>query len=254
MDCNAQQASVLYYKMAESFFQKSPVKHASATLCTMKDGSVVPGYEGNEADFYTHINFYTMHRALNELLLSKSPPYTFVETGCAAHGTQSTLLWDTFVNKHGGRVFSVDLNPKSVDTVSALVSPKTRVTCDDSVHFLKMFTQQIDFLYLDSYDVDFSKPGDSAFHHWKEFQSCRHLLQPNSIVLIDDTPVHIDWFDDGANNGTHTAFTRLGVTRPIGKGSLVEHELRTGNATHVMHQYQTLWKVHQCFSNVSSLM
>ena len=39
-----------------------------------------------------------MKRSLTEIVKQNKKYYTFVETGCSAHGTKSTLLWDKFVN------------------------------------------------------------------------------------------------------------------------------------------------------------
>ena len=42
--------------------------------------------------------FHTIYKALSELIKQGKNEYIIVETGCSAHGTKSTLLWDKFVN------------------------------------------------------------------------------------------------------------------------------------------------------------
>jgi hypothetical protein len=240
--------------VAEAFFQKMSNKTSHETLATLNDGTLVPGYEGPGVNFYTHINYYTMKAALTLLEQTAKPPYVIVETGCAAHGTKSTLLWDAFVQKHGGRVYSVDLDAGAVRDTNAATSGATTVSCQDSVTYLKNFHEPIDMLYLDSYDVDYLQPAPSAFHHWKEFQACRHLLHTGSVVLIDDTPVSNKWFDQGVNHHLHTYMQSRNIIEPIGKGSLVGRELEAGHATKHAHQYQMLWQVNAPFSNVRALM
>jgi len=240
-------------QVANKFFRLSTVKTPHETLATLSNGDMVAGYEGKNVKHYTHINYYTMSQALRLLADQNLNAYTIVETGCAAHGTKSTLLWDSFVTKYGGHVYSVDLNSAAVEDTRRHVSDQTTVTCNDSVTFLKEFHKPIDMLYLDSYDVDFQKPADSAFHHWKEFSVCRHLLHPGSLVLIDDTPVSPEWFDNGRHNPLYEQFTHQGITHPLGKGSLVALELQSAGASKLMHQYQMLWQVNNKLSNTRTL-
>lgn len=222
-----------------NFFKKQTTKTSHETLATYDDGSLISG--GENGSFYTHINYYTMKTVLEKLLESSKSSYIFAETGCAAHGTKSTLLWDKFVNIFGGKVFSVDLNKGAVDETNNLTSDKTIVTCSDSLLYLPILTEPIDFLYLDSYDVDFLDPLPSAEHHLKEFNAVKHLLHKGSIILIDDTPISRDWFDDAKNS--HLYHTMKDTFNPemSGKGSLVIKELEKMGATKIMHQYQTLW-------------
>ncbi|NQV77770.1 MAG: hypothetical protein HQ490_05375 [Lutibacter sp.] len=49
--------------------------------------------------------------------------------------------------------------------------------------------KKIDLLYLDSWDVDWINPMQSAIHGLNEFSSILNSLRTGSIVLIDDTPV-----------------------------------------------------------------
>ena len=166
-----------------------------------------------------------------------------METGCAAHGTKSTLLWDRFVNIFGGNVFSVDLSIKSVMEARESVSNKTTITHSDSLLYLPQLKSKIDFLYLDSYDVDFLNPRDSAEHHLKEFNCVKHLLEKGSVVLIDDTPSCPEWLDNGQHSSIYRQFKEQFDPNMCGKGSLVNQELEKMGAVKVMHQYQALWIV-----------
>ena len=146
-----------------------------------------------------------------------------------------------FVNKFGGNVYSVDLDNVAVVNANKMTSDKTLVTSSDSVKYLKTFTQPIDLLYLDSYDVDFSNPLPSAQHHLNEFNAVKHLLHKGSIVLIDDTPISANWYDNACSIPENDSRKLNFNPNMSGKGSLVNIELEKMNATKILHQYQSLW-------------
>ena len=232
----------------DMFFHKQSNKTSHETLANVY-GTLIPGFnKENHHDnniFFTHINYYTMKEALRQLIMYNSNlnHFNFVETGCSAHGTKSTLLWDKFVNFYDGSVVSVDLNKHSVDEANASTSDKTDVIHSNSLDYLPKINNMIDFLYLDSYDVDFLNPSPSAEHHLAEFNKIKHLLHKNSIVLIDDTPLTPEWLDDGKNCPIYTTLKGQFKPNMAGKGSLVNQELEKMGATKILHQYQTLWRL-----------
>ncbi len=231
------------FNFFNDFFRKSKFKTSHETLCNHGNELIPGGVSNSSNTFYTHINYHTMKKSL-EVLLEKNPTknnFVFVETGCSAHGTKSTILWDKFINNFGGKVISVDLNEQAVLEARKFVSNKTQIVHSDSLEFLPKINESIDFLYLDSYDVDFLNPRDSAEHHLKEFNCVKHLLNKNSVILIDDTPVSPEWLDHGTNNPIYQDYKRNFNPDMCGKGSLVNLELEKMGATKIMHQYQTLW-------------
>jgi len=235
--------------MIPKFFDIKSNKTSHETLYNSSDGTnLISGYislDNSDKHFYTHICYHTMKLSL-ELLIKNNTnkPSTIVETGCSTNqGTKSTTLWDMFVNKYGGNVYSVDLNKHAVLQANQMTSDNTLVTCKDSVEYLQTFTQPIDFLYLDSYDVDFSNPLPSAQHHLNEFNAVKHLLHKGSIVLIDDTPISADWYDNACNIPENDARRLNFNTDMSGKGSLVNIELEKMNAIKILHQYQSLWEI-----------
>jgi len=223
------------------FFNKQKMKTSHETLAHYNDGKIIPGGDGG--DYYTHICYKTIYRALSELIKQKKDHYTIVETGCSAHGTKSTLLWDNFVNTFGGEVLSVDLNQNAVRLTNNQTTKKTRVFHANSLDYLPTVEEKIDFLYLDSYDVDFLKPLPSAQHHQKEFNCIKHLLHKNSIVLVDDTPVSPEWLDNGKYSPIYDKLKNQFDENMSGKGSLVCNELEKMGASKLMHQYQILWQI-----------
>lgn len=229
----------------DKFFLKTLKKTSHEGLCNINN-KLIPGYKPKENDtdyYFTHINYYSMKEALRQLVLNNpNENYTIVETGCSSWGTKSTILWDKFVNFYDGKVLSVDINPTNAISANNLTSNKTFVNCNDSLIYLPTLNEKIDFLYLDSYDVDFLNPVPSANHHLKEFNCVKHLLHKNSIILIDDTPLSPEWLDNGIYHPIYNEFKQKFNPLVNGKGSFVNTELEKLNAKKILHQYQCLWK------------
>ena len=224
------------------FFHKSNKFTSNETVAYYPDGTIVSGGKPKPQTFYRHICYYTIKEALIQLIKQNKSGYTIVETGCAAHGTKSTLLWDKFVNIFGGKVISVDLNQNAVNETNAKTSSKTTVHCSDSLKILPTLTEKIDFLYLDSYDVDFLNPKPSAVHHLKEFYCVKEILKDDCIILINDTPVSPKWLDSGKRNNLYEKLKKNFDSSMAGKGSLVNHYLSSVGSKKIVHKYQTLWK------------
>jgi len=134
-------------------------------------------------------------RRVFEILEKKNQDYyLIVETGCArlagnfAGDGMSTVLFDDFVNHHDGRVVSVDINRSHCMTAQSLVTKKTTVYCEDSVSFLWKYDPPIpiDLLYLDSFDINFSKPHPAMLHHLKELCAIIKHLKEGTLVVVDD--------------------------------------------------------------------
>lgn len=228
--------------LVDSFFHKSDTYSWNETTAYYPDGTIVSGGSHKPGTFYRHICYYTIKEALTHLVTLNKSEYTIVETGCASHGTKYTLIWDRFVNIFGGKVISVDLNQTAVNDTNAVSSSRTSVYCSDSLEFLPNLTEKIDFLYLDSYDVDFLNPKPSADHHLKEFYCVKELLSDNCIILIDDTPISPEWLDGGKRNHLYNKLKHTFNPDLSGKGSLVNHYLSQVSSEKIDHKYQVLWK------------
>jgi predicted O-methyltransferase YrrM len=121
--------------------------------------------------------------------------YHIVETGTMRNpgnwkDGQSSFLFTEFVRHHGGSVRSVDINPEAVDVANdAVDSEHFHATCNDSVTWLKSLGESlnnVDFFYLDSYDVKWADDHLSAEHHLQEFLAIEPHLKPGAVVAIDD--------------------------------------------------------------------
>jgi hypothetical protein len=127
------------------------------------------------------------------LLECKEGPFEIIETGTLRNpgnwkDGQSTFLFSLLVDDFGGSIKSVDLNEEAC-TISKnfITSPNVTVSCANSLVWLnEQDLKNVDFFYLDSYDVDYSNDVDSAEHHLQEFLIIEPNLKENSIVAIDD--------------------------------------------------------------------
>ncbi len=189
-----------------------------------------------------HMNRESMTYALS---LLESNPAQIIETGVSCRGTDSTRLFDAYVRSLGG-FGSVDIDPQVVSDVQADLSDRSTVICDDSVAFLERIAEQkenspVEFVYLDSYDVDFLNPLPAANHCLDEFFAILPALRPGAIVLIDDSPSEIDLLppSSDAHKAARNALANFGVLP--GKGMLVESALRAQGVQRLRMGYQALY-------------
>ena len=82
-----------------------------------------------------------------------------IETGTSAWGTDSTRLWDTYIRKFGGELYSVDIREEASQALIGQMSRRSRLIVDDSVSFLSKWNGGCpDLYYLDSWDLDLAAP------------------------------------------------------------------------------------------------
>jgi hypothetical protein len=98
----------------------------------------------------------------------------------------STLLFDTFVDYHGGVVLSVDIDPEAC----GLAKENTyfaEVIESDSVEFLGTLEGKVDLLYLDSYNIeDWNNDWAPAAHHLKELFAAKNCIKEGTMIVVDD--------------------------------------------------------------------
>jgi len=157
-----------------------------------------------------HFNTYSDSKHVNkdmfELLLKKFSGLSIniLETGSAAHGTKSSILFANYVKIFGGRFDTVDTNPKIKDYYGFLESNNVRFHTDDSLNFINNLEDRIinelDLIYLDSFDLDIDNPAQSQEHGLNEFLLLNEKLKKGAILSIDDTPINYDLFGNTENN------------------------------------------------------
>lgn len=140
----------------------------------------------------------TFKRTLD--LLDSVKAKTIIETGTSReglHGAKSngaaTIVFGKWAKLNNAFLHSVDISENSVTAAQAEVDRQglqthVKIHLSDSLAFLDDFKEQVDFLYLDSYDYsnDIEVQKKSQEHHLKEFIAIEAQLHDNSLVLIDD--------------------------------------------------------------------
>lgn len=189
----------------------------------------------------------TMTLALKSLNQSEA---IIVETGTSAWGTKSSLLFDSYVSNYGGRFLTVDIRPSAGLGLLAQSSNRTSFFCDNSIDFLgslKNLNKRVDLFYLDSMDVNWTDPLESAVHGFHEFLIIYPYLKTfGGYLLIDDTPKDIRTFERYFEDPTlRTKFSNF-INRYNflpGKGGLVKEWLvKNRIGREIDHQYQLLWE------------
>ena len=118
---------------------------------------------------------------------------TFFETGSSANwGANSSLLFDSYVNKFGGKLITVDIREDANRYLNSKFSKKSFSFIENSLDFIKTYDQSffktIDLVYLDSYDLDINNPEPSMNHCLQEFLLLDERIKVGSLIAIDDTP------------------------------------------------------------------
>lgn len=182
-------------------------------------------------------------KIFQELEKKDDKNFFIVETGCMrpdwgelAFGDDgaSTYIFDKFVNYYEGEVLSVDINQNNVLHAQKFVSSKTKIFCSDSVKFLWNIsaTKKIDFLYLDSYDLEPHNPFQSQLHHMKELCAISKNLKPGSIVVVDDNM-----------NNPHFEYIWSSVDFKGGKSGFIKKFMENIDAELLFDEYQIGWKI-----------
>ena len=191
--------------------------------------------------------------------LDKLPdPITIVETGCLRvkdnfeGDGQSTLLFDVYTQFRGNnsKVYTVDINPQATKNCSQVVSKNVHIETGDSVGYLNKLTKIFvdkkitpSLFYLDSFDLNWRSPEESAQHHLKELVSIKSTLNLDTLVVVDDSPISGYLQESEAKKG-NLDFVPFGlVPKPTisGKGYLIhQYAMQTG-AKLLFSNYQTGW-------------
>jgi hypothetical protein len=145
----------------------------------------------------------TFRRAFDLVLQRTGALRTLVETGCVREKNDysagySTVVFGEFLMRHGGRLYSVDVNPRNVEICRKLTrryAALITVLVADSIAFLREWPRShpgtpIDLLYLDSFDYPLApedgSPEPSQQHCLGELEAALPSLSERAVVLIDD--------------------------------------------------------------------
>ena len=186
-------------------------------------------------------------RLMFEYLDQQSGPILIIETGVArqpdnwAGDGQSTVLFDRYVTARGpdSHVHAVDISADSVMACRSMVGSQTTVHLQDSVKFLDELARDADGLrpnlvYLDSYDLDWDYWFPSAAHCIKEFAAITPLLNPDTLLVTDDSPPVTHILESGER-------TIIAPSKIAGKGRLLAEYANQIGVLPYFAQYQAGW-------------
>ena len=182
----------------------------------MIDYNFLSFHESDFSERYEKLGekFHSFRISLN--LFHQRKGRIIVETGCQREvadwgAGQTTKIFGEYVSKYDAFLYTVDINLENLK-IAEQISGNNNIEYVnmDSVEFLKNFTQNIDLLYLDSFDFPlhelFARFGEDMFkmsftevvsksqdillpcqiHCLNELVSAEDKLHENSILLIDD--------------------------------------------------------------------
>jgi len=101
----------------------------------------------------------------------------------------STVIFGDYCRHFNARLVTCDISEKNIQISKELTKEFNdfiTYIVDDSVHFLKNYSYQIDFLYLDSLDSTEDNIKQAQEHNLAEVKSAEDKLHTRSIILIDD--------------------------------------------------------------------
>ena len=156
---------------------------------------------------------------------------------------RSTVLFDRFVEAHGGELTSIDLNPEACAYARREVGERSFVVEGDSVRELRRIARElrgrgetIDLLYLDSLDADPVDSRPAAEHALLELCAAGPALGAGSLVLVDDAYRALIGWPRGDGG-----FEVLREVGPSGKASLVSDYFRRVGQPLLIDGYQRGW-------------
>ena len=136
----------------------------------------------------------------------------------------STWLFDRYLDIHGsGSGVAVELAEHIVNAINGECRVMTGEQGDSRERLAKM-RGHADLLYLDSFDVIWEEDTLAAEHHLQELLAARHLVDSETLIVVDDTPKNAEG-------------------KLIGKGRLVAEFMQAiGNPVIYDQGYQVIYR------------
>jgi predicted O-methyltransferase YrrM len=165
---------------------------------------------------------------LSKAILQLNNNPNILETGTSAWGCDSSRLFDSLVREFGGQFVSVDMRKEASQWLKFQHCDRTKFVTKNSIDFIKedlesLGFSHIDLCYLDSLDVDYCKPLESAEHHLNELNAIRPFLRSGSIVIIDDQPSNLNEIPKEFQEISTEVFSKMGFLP--GKATLILREI-----------------------------
>ena len=174
-------------------------------------------------------------------LVDLNRPILIVETGTMWSklednmGAFTLVFGDLIKNWTGGKLITIDISEDNINKCKETTRDFAEVidyVVSDSVSFLESLSddivQQMDFLYLDSYDFSVPDPIPSQLHHFRELNSVYKRLSKDVSIAVDDNFLPNCWVEWHTYNTDGSVATRTRYetgSRIFGKGTLVDYFL-----------------------------
>lgn len=177
-------------------------------------------YEQFEAEFKPklgHTKRWEAFSLIAKELLSLESPF-ILETGCLRQPDnwegdgQSTRVWNWIIEKAEGLLSSVDIEDRNCAVAEEYCNDKyASVTTMDSIKYLRTeqchYVDNLNLLYLDSFDYKPGKYHLAELHHIGELACVYDELPSGCLIAVDDC--HSDTF--GKHVLVKAFFDRLNV-------------------------------------------
>ena len=171
----------------------------------------------------------SFEKAFKYLEQKNQSKYLIVETGTTRADNlegegNSTILFDFYINSaKTGTLYSIDNYPEACEYARSVTSFKTNIVLNDSVAFLVNFPniEDIDLLYLDSFDINPLVFHEPQLHALKELTAIYAKLKPGCLIVIDDNIIQED-----------------NIIYDIGKGKYVMDFFNHASAEILFNEYQ----------------
>lgn len=147
----------------------------------------------NRADFRFNAYLYIIN------LLSERNAKTLVETGTLRHSHVScesdgcsTIIFGNYGRLANKTLISIDNDQDSIENAQRETSNSKefiKIVNSDAVEYLENFKGLIDFLYLDSMDVDFNDKKQLSFYREKEIEAAYDKLHTKSVIAMNNCDI-----------------------------------------------------------------
>ena len=188
---------------------------------------------------YSGLHRQNYYKHIINKLVNLNRPIIIVETGTMWTSLQDNMGAFTYIfgdlikNHTGGKLITIDISEKNINLCKEYTkefSDVIKYVISDSVEYLASLptdiVSNIDFLYLDSWDLDMLNPLPSQIHHLRELSAVYHNLSNNMSIAVDDNLMPncwIEWiFLDEHGDRTESTIIIHSGDNIIGKGTLVD--------------------------------
>jgi FkbM family methyltransferase len=175
-------------------------------------------------------------------------PVGIIETGCAPSPQPwpspagATALFDLYAEHHpGSAIQTIGADEPAAAARRQLVSGRVTIHTGDSIAILHALAQTqaaapLDLLHLGCGPFDYAEPAAPALRAFGEFIAISPLLRPETLVVVDESPLAVFFAARASGAGT-----QLGAATVSGNGKYLADYARRVNAEPYFTGFQSGW-------------